>query len=292
MVSRGIAAEIGAGAARFLSRQRFIVASTLDAQGEVWASLLTGEPGFATAVDPELIGIAGLPPEDDPLRANLEAPSPVGLLAIDLSTRQRVRFNGRGAIGQGGIFLDVSQVYGNCPKYIQRRAIESTETASPGVVRVSPDLGPHQQKRIRDADTFFIASSHDRGGADASHRGGLPGFVRIEGPTRLSFPDYPGNAMFNTLGNLAVQPAAGLLFVDFVNGDTLQLTGRTRLDPDRRVTFDITEVRDTPHASPLRFRFIDFSPANPALEAVTPAAAEASEEVKADAGAAAKTREK
>jgi len=268
-VGRGIAREVGLGAARFLARQRFVVASSSDVTGRVWASVLTGPPGFASALDPELVHLAVNPPDDDPLSPNLAVASPLGLLAIDLETRQRVRFNGRGVRSDGGIFLDIAQVYGNCPKYIQRRTIVATSDDAPGRAHVARALTAAQRARIEGADTLFIASAHPDAGADASHRGGAPGFVSVESETRLSFPDYPGNAMFNTLGNLSTQPNTGLLFVDFESGDVTRLTGRARVAPDRRVTLDIDEVRETPRGCGLRFRFVDFSPAIPSLANVT-----------------------
>ena len=61
-------------------------------------------------------------------------------------------------------------------------------------------------------------------GADISHRGGRPGFVRVDGDV-LTIPDFRGNRYFNTLGNLIAEPRASLLFVDFETGDLLQLQG-------------------------------------------------------------------
>src|SRR3546814_14766932 len=72
-------------------------------------------------------------------------------------------------------------------------------------------------------------------GADVSHRGGRPGFVRVtedDGRSVLTIPDFSGNQFFNTLGNIAINPRAGLLFVDFATGDLLTLTGRSE---ERRV---------------------------------------------------------
>ena len=57
-----------------------------------------------------------------------------------------------------------------------------------------------------------------------AHRGGAPGFVRVEGET-IVWPDYPGNGMFNTLGDVAVYPRAGILVPDFASGALLQVTG-------------------------------------------------------------------
>ena len=69
-------------------------------------------------------------------------------------------------------------------------------------------------------------------GVDVSHRGGKPGFVRVdenEAGTLLTLPDFRGNFFFNTLGNIVAYPHAGLLFVDYANGDLLQLTGHAQI---------------------------------------------------------------
>jgi predicted pyridoxine 5'-phosphate oxidase superfamily flavin-nucleotide-binding protein len=120
---------------------------------------------------------------------------------------------------------------------------------------------------VAGADTFFVASWHPAGGADASHRGGQPGFVRVPDERTLEFPDYPGNNMFNTLGNLAGHPRAGLLFVDFERGDLLQITGRAeiRWEPETALRVTVEEVLETPGGSPLRFELVEPSPANPPL---------------------------
>jgi ferredoxin-NADP reductase len=99
---------------------------------------------------------------------------------------------------------------------------------------------------------------------DASHRGGQPGFVRVEGERHLVFPDYAGNSHYNTIGNLVMDPRAGLLFVDFERGGLLQLTGRVRIDWDsaelerfpgarRLVHFELDEAVELEQALPLRW---------------------------------------
>jgi predicted pyridoxine 5'-phosphate oxidase superfamily flavin-nucleotide-binding protein len=263
-VGAGIDSEIPFGAARFLARQRLAVATSLDGDGRVWASLLTGDPGFITATDTQLVRAQVRPTSGDPLWPNLKQRPELGLLVIDPTTRQRMRFNGRGLVSPDGLFLMAKQVYGNCPKYIQKRRLRTEPGApEPGRVKVSAQLSDGQRAWIEDADTLFIGSFHPEGGADASHRGGRPGFVTVSGPNELSFPDYPGNAMFNTLGNLSAYSQAGLLFVDFESGDVLQLAGRARIDDDFAVHFTIDAVRETPHASALRFDLVEYSPSNP-----------------------------
>jgi predicted pyridoxine 5'-phosphate oxidase superfamily flavin-nucleotide-binding protein len=265
-VGRGIRPGLPRGTDRFLARQRLAVASSLDAHGRVWASLLTGPPGFIQAIDTQLLRLAARPALGDPLADDLGARSELGLLILDPTTRQRMRFNGRGMLREDGLFLLVEQAYGNCQKYIQLRQPErdaETGVAEPG--RIQAALDERQRSTVAHADTFFIASFHPQGGADASHRGGRPGFVRVLGHDRLAFDDYPGNGMFNTLGNLAGHPQAGLLFLDFEIGDVLQLTGRARVEADFSTVVEIDEVRETRGASPLRYRLVEPSPSNPPL---------------------------
>ena len=182
-VGNGIRSTLPRGVDRFLGRQRLAIASTLDGRGRVWASLITGPPGFIQPVDAQLLRIAAQPAPADPLAENLEAGSDLGLLVLDPTTRQRMRFNGRGMLRPDGIFLLVDQAYGNCPKYIQLRQPERDEDVSAAEpVQVSVTLDEHQQAAIAHADTFFIASFHPEGGADTSHRGGRPGLLE-RGPS-------------------------------------------------------------------------------------------------------------
>ena len=135
-------------------------------------------------------------------------------------------------------------------------------------------LDDRQQDWIRRADTFFIATRDAEAGADASHRGGNPGFVHVVDGRRLAWPDYSGNRMFQTLGNLESDPRAGVLFPDFVRGRTLQLTGRATVDWDparangfagaeRVVDFAIDDVIEIRGRGGLQFRLIGRSPFNP-----------------------------
>ncbi len=262
-----IASEVPAAFRSMLRGQRMAVAASLDEQGRPWASLLTGPEGFIQAIDDRLLRLAVVPPLDHPLTANLRARPELGLLVIDPRTRRRLRFNGRGLLSPDGVFLVVDEVYGNCPKYIQKRRLAGDGAASAVSVRRATSLDERTRALVARADTFFIASAQPGGGADASHRGGRPGFVRVLDDTTLEFPDYPGNNMFNTLGNLIGHPRAGLLFVDFEKGDVVQLTGRAQVEwmPATGVRVEIEEVLETPGASPLRFELVEPSPVNPPL---------------------------
>jgi predicted pyridoxine 5'-phosphate oxidase superfamily flavin-nucleotide-binding protein len=275
-VGPSVHSEMPAAARDFMARQPMVVIGHADATGRLWASALTGEPGFASALDHATVALNALPPAGGPLREVWSEGTEVGLLAIELSTRRRMRVNGRLVKGHdGGVTVAVRQAYANCPKYIQARewgyAPDTPPTVQP---RRGVRLTEVQREWIAHADTFFIATAHPEAGADASHRGGASGFVRVMDGTTLRFPDYSGNNMFNTLGNLAVNSKAGLLFLDFGSGDTLQITGEARVlwDADqaaefagaqRVVEFKVTEVLQTPQALPLRWRFLEASPFNP-----------------------------
>src|SRR5215470_16244834 len=108
--------------AAFLSRQPFVVVASQDEHAHVWASLIAGGAGFARALDNRQILLAGRPAPGDPLERALErAQARIGVLAIDFGTRQRIRLNGVAQRTSEGIVLTVTEAFGNCSKYIQRR---------------------------------------------------------------------------------------------------------------------------------------------------------------------------
>lgn len=236
-ISKMLRSTIPPIAQTFLRDQQMVVASTVDAAGSVWASLLTGEPGFLAVPDEQSVEIKATPAPGDPLAVNMFSGAAIGLVAVEFASRRRIRINGSIEMEQGRIIVHTDQVFSNCHKYIHtEHEPVKQQTAQ---VRRAGQLTEEQQHWIERADTFFIASYHADGGADASHRGGPSGFVRVEDATRLLFPDYSGNRMFQTLGNLSVNPHAGLLFLDFERGSTLQLTGKACIhwDEEHRAAF-------------------------------------------------------
>ncbi|MFC8432520.1 pyridoxamine 5'-phosphate oxidase family protein [Streptomyces sp. NPDC057253] len=264
-VGRSVGQGIREVAAAFLAQQPLLVVGAA-AAGRVWASPLAGAPGFVRATGPHRMSVTGGPLPSDPLATTLATPgTPVGTIALDPRTRRRMRLNGRLAPTARGFAIEADQVFANCPKYLQRReSYEIVADRRPGEPLRSTELTGAQAEFVAAADTFFLASVH-AGGADASHRGGNPGFLRVDAPSELSWRDYPGNSMFLSLGNLAADPRAGLLLLDWTTGTALQLTGEahTEFGPERRVRFTVREAIETPSALPLRWSAPEYSPANP-----------------------------
>ncbi|MGW7365698.1 pyridoxamine 5'-phosphate oxidase family protein [Streptomyces sp. NPDC054841] len=273
-VGRSIGPGIRPVAAAFLELQPMLVLGAADPAGRLWSSLLTGPPGFVRATGPHSVSVAGGIPDGDPLAGAFTADAPgvggvpVGTIALDPRTRRRMRLGGIARPSPRGLAIEAERVFSNCPRYLQKRELYEPADDAPhaGAARRGRRLTPGQEDFVRAADTFFIATRSDAG-ADASHRGGNPGFVRVESADTLSWQDYPGNSMFLTLGNLETDPRAGLLFLDWATGTTLQLTGTARTsfgaDGGRSVRFRVEEAVETPAASPLRWGAPEYSPANP-----------------------------
>ena len=274
---------------RFFSQMPYLFVGAVDAHGGPLASVLWGAPGFVQSPDPVTLRIAALSDPRDPAAEMLVPEREIGLLGIDLATRRRIRANGsivkRDA---GGIHVFVMQSFGNCPQYIQLRTLVAARTASAAAEVVQAAAVPAEsfdrlddsaRAAIAAADTFFVASRSRANagaafGADISHRGGRPGFVRVDDERSsnvLTVPDFPGNRYFNTLGNLIAEPRASLLFVDFESGDLLQLQGAADVDwnsaaaqrfpgAERLWRFHVARVWRRRAALPLRWSLPKYAP--------------------------------
>ncbi len=265
----------------------FLILGSVDDQGRPWASLLAGEEGFVQSPDPTRLSINANPLPGDPLAGTLKSGTQLGVLGLEPATRRRNRMTGTATmrdpegVGAGGFDIDVVQAFGNCPKFIQTREFTSSDRPPKGhsketIVR-STSLDAHTQNVISKADTLFIASSYTdpentlASGGDVSHRGGKPGFVRIEDQRTLSFPDFSGNKHFNTLGNLRLNPKAGLLFIDFDMKDLFYMTGTAKViwegddlsafdGAERLVRFELDECIRSYGSLPFNVTFGEYSP--------------------------------
>ncbi len=236
---------------QFYPQLPFVVLGAVDPAGDVWATVRAHHPGFLQAPDDKHLHVDLDHDPDDPADAGMHDGAALALLGIELPTRRRNRLNGtvqRAAQSAGqstpvGFNVLVEHSYGNCPQYIfQRDAqfVRDPDLRSELAPVVSDRLDEHARAIVARADSFFVATYVDREDGhrqvDVSHRGGKAGFVRVDEHGVFTVPDFAGNLFFNTLGNILVNPRAGLVFVDYATGNLLQLTGTAEVLMDSAET--------------------------------------------------------
>jgi ferredoxin-NADP reductase/predicted pyridoxine 5'-phosphate oxidase superfamily flavin-nucleotide-binding protein len=282
----------------FYENQPFLVVAARDARGKMWSTLLFASAAaaandkdsalFVTSSDPQHLELKSQPLPGDALEGAFESGSDMGILGIELATRRRNRVNGRVALNNGHeITFSVDQSFGNCPQYIKPRnwwtdtehSMTVTTDTSAVVVR-SRRLSPQQRRHIYSAETIFVATGYrgegedPRFGNDASHRGGTAGFlVPSKDGTKIFLPDYAGNNMYMSLGNLVEDPRMGITVPLYETGGMMQMTGTAKIhwedeeeDPMSEVSlshfqgalrwleFDIEEIVELPAGSlPIRW---------------------------------------
>jgi len=269
----------------FFAQLPFVVVGSLDAKLQPWASVLAAPAGFAHSPDATHLRIDALPAAGDPLAGQLAQGAPLGLLGIEPHTRRRNRMNATvESLDATGFMLEVQQSFGNCPRYIQARepVFVPTRTDSASAQWLDT-LDLEAQRLIGSADTLFIATAYPdevaagdeadarSHGVDVSHRGGRPGFVRVDEGGVLTVPDFNGNRFFNTLGNLLAHPRAGVLFIDYDNGDLLHVAATAEIVLDgpelaefegaeRLLRLHVEHALRRPAALPLRWGDAQLSP--------------------------------
>jgi len=265
--------EVLKGALKFIKQQSYCLVTSQDENQDIWTSFIFGDPEFAdpgannVVFDREKIKS----PSEDIFWRNISNDKKVGSLFIELESRRRMRINGDWIENN----LHVKESYPNCPKYIQRRIFAFKPSSDPVVIKDADQLNEDQLDLIKKSDSFFVGSGHPDRGLDASHRGGNPGFITLTNEGNLLIPDYVGNSMYNTLGNIYVNPKVGLLFIDFENNRTLQLSGIGKVLFDHQLDVDLTdgtnrywqfEVKkmiETQLGVSIDWEFLDYSPFNP-----------------------------
>jgi uncharacterized protein len=278
MNSPMIASRIAKGAIPFLTQRTLAVLAT-ENEGVIWCSSMVGDAGFVSVPDQSRLAFdlrKLRTPIDPAILAAAEGKGPAGSIFIDLQTRRRYRINGTLSHPDSDtIELRVREAYGNCPKYITRRTIQWDTDRNGDAKHVSGErLSKEQTRTLQSADLFFMATGHPERGLDASHRGGNPGFVTVVDDKTIYFPDYPGNSLFNSLGNLLIDNRIGLLIPDLKRRRALRITGTatvdfqdsvhevTTTDAPRRVEVSLSrwDELDFPIGSS---HLIDYSPYNP-----------------------------
>jgi len=273
-------------AARRVSASPTIALGTIDKQDRVWCTIWGGDVPIAQQVARGVIGIrtqvdASFDPvvqalydgKDDGEVVRQEGKMISGL-SIHLEERDRMKLFGRmmagslmadesptdatsnidfttgqrGRMGNAQLVYHVTQSLGNCPKYLNKKTIKSYQGAKPHLVSDSPLLSSEAISHIHAADLFFVASRGPED-MDCNHRGGLPGFLRVQPQTVstpasvLVWPEYSGNNLYQTLGNITTNPSVGLVVPNFTNGNVLYLTGNAEILIDTAATSIIQKTK-------------------------------------------------
>lgn len=265
----------------FIEHQVLAFPGSEDSKGNLWLSLIVGERGFIKipSVNEITIDLSKIVSnKEDVFFKNIESKPTVGLLFHEAARRARYRAWGVARKNGNQLNFDIKMGYPSCPKHIQREIIELTDdsTVLASHYQQGTQLGELEKEWIIGAHTFFIATQTKKGDIESSHRGGDPGFIEIQENGILRVPDYLGNSMFSTLGNIYENPKTALLFVDYTKGETLQLSGNSELQFDQNSKDDLYKSADTGRFwtfqtkkwirtidhHKVNTKFIDFSPFN------------------------------
>lgn len=292
----GVAHELGqgitdtlalsSGVSRLFQQTPLVIISTLDTDDNLWVRAVFREKGQDVVIRAGEEGdgrVLEVYCGDDggEVGWELRVGGFVGVLVIDFGRRVRYRVTGvvERRMKGGWWAVRVREAFWNCPKYIQRRVLVKRDVVgSEGKVRWEVGgevLGDWERGVVERCDTMFFGSYYGERGCDVNHRGGGKGFVRVEDDGKvLWWPEYRGNGMFQSDGNLEVDERAGLLFIDFETGDLVQVSGKGKVEWDmggfvdgvrRRVVFKVEKVVRGFGVTDLRWKLVDFSPYNPSV---------------------------
>ncbi|PVI00820.1 hypothetical protein DM02DRAFT_655065 [Periconia macrospinosa] len=237
-------------------RAPLLAIGTLDSEGYPWTSLWGGETGFSeplgsgivgtrTSVDstwdPVVQALVGHAKKGEMVKGNEKM---VSGLSFNLMTRKRVKIFGRVLAGtideldvenkdkrepsptkqhQIQLVTRIEQSMGNCPKYINQYEIKPA-TVTSNLAYEGPALSVEAKTLILGSDMFFLSSATGQD-MDTNIRGGPRGFVRVISDTEIAYPEYSGNRLYQSLGNLKVNPKIGMTFPNYETGDVLYTTG-------------------------------------------------------------------
>jgi hypothetical protein len=166
-----------------------------------------------------------------------------GGLVINLALARRARLNGVIAANDGGRELAAAETFTLCRKYMAPSiALDATARLGPDSRRSLSLDDPLLAGLLARAETSFLASISPDGGPDVAHRGGPPGFLTLDAANRrLSWPEYVGDGVFKSAGNLRATGAFTLLVPELDTGDGVELVGEgtyTNLRPERKMRLD------------------------------------------------------
>ncbi|KAF2438236.1 hypothetical protein P171DRAFT_170449 [Karstenula rhodostoma CBS 690.94] len=246
-----------------LQQAPLLAIGTLDSQDRPWTSLWGGNHGFSEMLGGGIVGTRTLvDAAHDPVVQALVGHAQKGEmvpgkdkmlagLTIDLVERKRVKIFGRMVAGcvnevkvevednhakpvsmpemqdQVQLITKIEQSLGNCPKYLNAYEIRPA-LVSPTLMSQSETLSEEAKALILKSDMFFLTTSVPED-MDTNHRGGPPGFVRILSDTEIVYPEYSGNRLYQSLGNLLINPKVGVTFPAYNTGDVVYITGNAEV---------------------------------------------------------------
>ncbi|KAJ8904242.1 hypothetical protein NDN08_000766 [Rhodosorus marinus] len=272
--------SIDVGRFELFREQRVVYALSLDEDGYPWVSEVTGPAGFLDAPDEHTAIFRGektsfLP--EDPILTNFRTCSDRRMAIIVMDFEKRIRYRANGNLEayapDKDYVLDVAEAIPGCPKYIQRRRIVGQRQCMEKPVTRGKSLSAEAIEAIEKSNTTFLGTLNPNGHCDVSHRGGFPGFIVVNSAVELVIPEYGGNGMFLTLGNLELCSRAGLIFVDFEGtGNVVQVVGDAFLEwknaeyegAGRLIRFHVKQFVLHHGASPYKWEMIDYSDVIPA----------------------------
>jgi hypothetical protein len=208
-----------------------VVLAIAATDGRLEFMALSGAPPVAEIVGPSRVL---LPLGGEATQANIDGEISCGGLAIGLAVARRARLNGALWRSPEGLVMEASEAFTNCRKYIAPSAPLADERHFGPVSRQAVDRAdPWVTALLANAETSFLASVSPDGVIDVSHRGGPPGFLRLDAET-VVWEEYVGDGMFKSAGNIRATGTMALLVPDLATGDALELTGHAEVQVRRR----------------------------------------------------------
>lgn len=220
-------ANIPAVASNFLESLNFSVLVLSTNNKDIFSTVVYGVESFIEVRNDMKISIKLNKHSHIPAKFFDEELLNIGFIGLDFELKMRMRINGKAKIENNSINISIDEIYANCPKYIIKRVLlgELKEVGSQNI-GIEKVLSNSFLNVIKDSDTFFLGTFHEKDGLDISHKAGDKGFVKVVSSTQVEFDDKTGNNYYNSLGNIHTNPYVSMLFIDFKSNNTYHISGK------------------------------------------------------------------
>ncbi len=207
------------GPAREFAERADLLVFAHQSDGHLHFTAFSGTPPLVHAAGPSALLVDG---QSGRLRPGL-----LGGLAINLGEARRVRLNGHLRSTPDGDLLEIEEAFTLCRKYLAPSVgVDGRACAGPGATEPLPLDDPWLADVVKRAETSFLGSISPDSAPDVAHRGGPPGFLDLDPDQRsLTWPEYLGDGVFKSAGNVRATSAMTLLVPDLDTGDALELIG-------------------------------------------------------------------